>query len=266
MLTTLVSCGDSSEDKVTKRICNDFEKRIFVNKEKCFKDKEYFKELRFQHDVAIQIEKIDKFNNKVDKFNQVDIGTIDKDFLLIDIEDFIKKNKINEEKYFLRLNNDSIRKKLKFKSYFELEAQENSGVYTINFYNYMQNIFSSAENRQQNVPILSSAKFQNIETKNKVETVMKTNGNIRSAIPLNDDSSTIYGYFINRKFNSNNSNDLLLIIGNKNFKYSNIKDIDFLISEFYITDIKLEKISYQQKEVENFVRQNKILITMDNMN
>ena len=62
LLTALLSCGDNSQDKATKRICDGFAEKIDVDKERCFKDKEYFKKLRFQSAVAIQIERIKKFN------------------------------------------------------------------------------------------------------------------------------------------------------------------------------------------------------------
>ena len=52
---------------------------------------------------------------------------------------------------------------------------------------------------------------------------------------------------------------------NKNIKPALIQDKVFYISEFYITDIKLEKISYQNKEVEDFVRDNKLLISISNI-
>jgi len=266
ILTSLLSCGDSSEDKVIKRICNDFEKKINVDKEKCFKDKEYFKELRFQHDVVFQIERIEKFNNEVDEFNLINFGTNDQDFLLVDIEDFINKNKINVESSFFRLSDDLDRKKIKFKSYFETKIQEDSDEYIINFYNHMQNIFSMGKKEQQKIPNLSSAKFQNIEIKRKIETIIKPQGTRKFGIPLNNENSTIYGYFINRELDSRNTNDFFLLHGIKNIKRSDIYDKIFFISEFYIIDIKLEKISYQKRKVEDFVRENKLLVTMDNIN
>jgi hypothetical protein len=266
LLTALLSCGDNSQDKATKRICDGFEKKINVDKEKCFKDKEYFKELRFQHDVVLQIERVEKFNNEVDEFNLINVGTNDQDFLLVDIEDFINKNKINVESSFFRLSDDLDRKKIKFKSYFETGLQEDSDEYIINFYNYMQNIFSIRKKDQQKIPKLSSAKFQNIEIKKKIETIIKPQGTRRFGIPLNKENSTIYGYFIDRKYNSKDPYDILLLLkSKKNIKFQDIEDKVFFISEFYITDIKLEKISSQERDVEDFVRENQLLVTMTNI-
>ena len=266
ILTSLLSCGDSSEDKVIKRICNDFEKKINVDKEKCFKDKEYFKELRFQHDVVLQIERVEKFNNEVDEFNLINVGTNDQDFLLVDIEDFINKNKINVESSSFRLSDDLDRKKIKFKSYFETGLQEDSDEYIINFYNYMQNMFSYRKKDQQKIPKLSSAKFQNIEIKKKIETIIKPQGTRNFGIPLNKENSTIYGYFIDRKYNSKDPYDILLLLkSKKNIKFQDIEDKVFFISEFYITDIKFEKISSQERDVEDFVRKNQLLVTMTNI-
>ena len=265
VLSSLVSCGDSSEDKATKRICNNFEKRILVDKERCFKDKKYFKELRFKHDVDFQIERIKEFNNKVDRFNSINLKTNDQDFLLVDIENFTKKNGVNIEASSTKLRDDLNRKKLKFKSYFEVGSQENSEEYTISLYNYMQYIFSISKKERPIIPNLSSAKFQNIEIKKKVETIAKPTGTRAIGIPLNNSSSTIYGYFVNRELNKNSTNDLLLMYSNKNIKPALIQDKVFYISEFYITDIKLEKISYQNKEVEDFVRDNKLLISISNI-
>ena len=262
----LNSCGDSSEDKLTKRICNDFAKKINLDKEKCFKDKEYFKELRFQHDVVLQIERIEKFNNEVDEFNLINVGTNDQDFLLVDIEDFINKNKINVESSSFGLSDDLDRKKIKFKSYFETVLQEDSDEYIINFYNYIQNIFSIGKKEQHKIPNLSSAKFQNIEIKKKIETIIKSQGSTtRFGIPLNIENSTIYGYFIDREYDGKDPNDILLFLKSKSLNLQDIEDKVFFISEFYITDIKLEKISYQKGEVEDFVRENKLLVTMANM-
>ena len=43
ILTALLSCGDSSQDKSTKSICNSFAEKINIDKEKCFKDKNTLK-------------------------------------------------------------------------------------------------------------------------------------------------------------------------------------------------------------------------------
>ena len=59
--------------------------------------------------------------------------------------------------------------------------------------------------------------------------------------------------------------DLLLLLENKSFNTEDNKKTDFSISEFYITDIKLEKISYQKKEVEDYVKENKLAVTLDNI-
>ena len=39
----------------------------------------------------------------------------------------------------------------------------------------------------------------------------------------------------------------------------------FYINEFYITDIKLEKISFKKKEVEDYVRDNNLLVAISNI-
>ena len=59
--------------------------------------------------------------------------------------------------------------------------------------------------------------------------------------------------------------DLLLLLENKSFNTEDNKKTDFSVSEFYITDIKLEKISYQKKEVEDYVKENKLAVTLDNI-
>ena len=104
-----------------------------------------------------------------------------------------------------------------------------------------------------------------MKLKKKVETIAKPTRTRAIGIPLNNSSSTIYGYFVNRELNKNSTNDLLLMYSNKNIKPALIQDKVFYISEFYITDIKLEKISYQNKEVEDFVRDNKLLISISNI-
>jgi len=269
ILSSLLSCGDSSQDKATKNICKDFEKKINIDKEKCFKDKKYFKELRFQHDVVLEIERIKKFNNEVEKFNLIDLKTNDQDFLLVDIENFTKKNEINTEGSLFKLRNDLDRKKLKFKSYFEIKRQENSEEYFINFYNSDQYLYSSLQKKETfKIPNLSSAKFQNIEVKRKIETIIKSIGSERFGfgIPLNKANSTIYGYFINREINRYDTNDLLSLYKNKKIKLNDIKEQVFYINEFYITDIKLEKISFKKKEVEDYVRDNKLLVAISNIN
>ena len=70
----LVSCGDSAEEKNTKRICDRFSKKINLDKNKCYKDKEYFKELRIEHNVILQTEEIENFNKNVENFNKIDVG------------------------------------------------------------------------------------------------------------------------------------------------------------------------------------------------
>ena len=267
ILSSLLSCGDSSQDKATKDICKDFEKKINIDKEKCFKDKKYFKELRFQHDVVLEIERIKKFNNEVEKFNLIDLKTNDQDFLLVDIENFTKKNEINTEGSLFKLRNDLDRKKLKFKSYFEIKRQENSEEYFINFYNSDQYLYSSIQKKETfNIPNLYSAKFQNIEVKRKIETIIKSLGSkIGFGIPLNKANSTIYGYFINREISKYDINDLFSLYKNKKIKLDAIKDQVLYINEFYITDIKLEKISFKKKEVEDYVRDNKLLVALSNI-
>ena len=263
IVTTLVSCGESSQDKATKNICKDFEKKINIDKERCFKDKNYFKELSFNYDVALEIERIERFNNKVNRFNSINLKTNDQDFLLVDIEKFTKKNEVNVKASSIKLKDDLDRKKLKFKSYFEVTLQENSEEYTINLYNYFQYILSINKKERPKIPNLSSVKFQNIEIKKKIETIIKPLGIKGFGIPLNNSNSTIYGYFVNRELNSNNTNDLLLMYSNKNIKPALIKEWVFYISEFYITDIKLEKIHIKKKEVEDFVRENKFLVSLN---
>ena len=267
IFSSLLSCGDSSQDKATKDICKDFEKKINIDKEKCFKDKKYFKELRFQHDVVLEIERIKKFNNEVEKFNLIDLKTNDQDFLLVDIENFTKKNEINTEGSLFKLRNDLDRKKLKFKSYFEIKRQENSEEYFINFYNSDQYLYSSIQKKETfNIPNLYSAKFQNIEVKRKIETIIKSLGSkIGFGIPLNKANSTIYGYFINREISKYDINDLFSLYKNKKIKLDAIKDQVLYINEFYITDIKLEKISFKKKEVEDYVRDNTLLVALSNI-
>jgi len=265
ILTTLVSCGDSSEDKITKRICDGFAEKIDVDKERCFKDKEYFKKLRFQSAVAIQIERIKKFNESVDKFNSINIGINEQDYSLVNIVDFTNKNKINDESSSFRLSDDLDRKNIKFKSYFEITLPENTNEYVISFYNKRGSYFYKTEEKEE-IPNLSSAKFQNIEIKKKFETIMKRKFGFRMFhIPINNESSTIYGYFINTEYHKANLSELLLLLDNKSVKAQDIEKTAFFLSEFYITDIKLEKISYQKIEVEDFIKKNKFGIILDDL-
>ena len=265
ILTALLSCGDNSQDKATKRICDGFAEKIDVDKERCFKDKEYFKKLRFQSDVALQIEKILKFNENVDKFNSINIGINEQGYSLVNIVDFTNKNKINDESSSFRLSDDLDRKNIKFKSYFEITLPENTNEYVISFYNKRGSYFYNTEKKEE-IPDLSSAKFQNIEIKKKFETIMKRKyGSRRFHIPINNESSTIYGYFINTEYHKANMSELLLLLDNKDFKAQDIEKTAFFLSEFYITDIKLEKISYQKIEVEDFVKKNKFGIILDDL-
>ena len=98
-------------------------------------NKEYFKKLRFQGDVTLQIERIEKFNESVDKFNSINIGINEQDYSLVNIVDFTNKNKINDESSSFRLSDDLDRKNIKFKSYFEIRLPENTNEYVISFYN-----------------------------------------------------------------------------------------------------------------------------------
>ena len=82
----LVSCGDSAEEKNTKRICDNFSKKINLDKNKCYKDKEYFKELRIEHNVILQTEEIENFNKNVENFNKIDVGIDKISYELVDIE------------------------------------------------------------------------------------------------------------------------------------------------------------------------------------
>ena len=52
---------------------------------------------------------------------------------------------------------------------------------------------------------------------------------------------------------------------NKKIKLNDIKDQVLYINEFYITDIKLEKISFKKKEVEDYVRDNNLLVAISNI-
>ena len=186
ILTALLSCGDSSQDKSTKSICNSFAEKINIDKEKCFKDKEYFKELRFQSDVALQIEKILKFNENVDKFNSINIGTNEQNYSLVNIVDFTNKNKINDENSSFRISDGLEKKNIKFKSYFEIGLPENTDEYVIRFYNKWGEISPSLANKNKEIPTLSSAKFQNIEIKKKIETILKNKyGSEEFHVPIN---------------------------------------------------------------------------------
>ena len=166
-----------------------------------------------------------------------------------------------------KLRNDLYIKKLKFKSYFEIKRQENSEEYFINFYNSDQYLYSSIQKKETfNIPNLYSAKFQNIEVKRKIETIIKSLGSkIGFGIPLNKANSTIYGYFINREISKYDINDLFSLYKNKKIKLDAIKDQVLYINEFYITDIKLEKISFKKKEVEDYVRDNTLLVALSNI-
>ena len=84
-------------------------------------------------------------------------------------------------------------------------------------------------------------------------------------IPINNGSSTIYGYFINTKYYKSNISELLSLLDNDSVKAKDIEKTAFFLSEFYITDIKLEKISYQKIEVEDFVKKNKFGINLDDL-
>ena len=179
--------------------------------------------------------------------------------------DFTNKNKINDESSSFRLSDDLERKNIKFKSYFEITLPENTNEYVISFYNKRGSYFYNTEKKEE-IPDLSSAKFQNIEIKKKFETIMKRKfGFRRFHIPINNESSTIYGYFINTEYHKANMSELLLLLDNKDFKAQDIEKTAFFLSEFYITDIKLEKISYQKIGVEDFVNKNKLVITLDNL-
>ena len=179
--------------------------------------------------------------------------------------DFTNKNKINDESSSFRLSDDLDRKNIKFKSYFEITLPENTNEYVISFYNKRGSYFYNTEKKEE-IPDLSSAKFQNIEIKKKFETIMKRKyGSRRFHIPINNESSTIYGYFINTEYHKANMSELLLLLDNKDFKAQDIEKTAFFLSEFYITDIKLEKISYQKIEVEDFVKKNKFGIILDDL-
>jgi hypothetical protein len=84
------------------------------------------------------------------------------------------------------------------------------------FYNSDQYLYSSIQKKETfNIPNLYSAKFQNIEVKRKIETIIKSLGSkIGFGIPLNKANSTIYGYFINREISKYDINDLFSLYKN----------------------------------------------------
>ena len=253
----LVSCGDSAEEKNTKRICVNFSKKINLDKNKCYKDKEYFKELIIEHNVILQTEEIENFNKNVENFNKIDVEVDKINYELVDIEAFAKQNNMSSEKNQFRISDDNINKKIKFSSYFEIKnTDENSQEYVIYFEDTLYKLVSALQDKKYEPKTVSGAKFQNVEVKKKLESIMfqRFYGLKKFEMPLNNSNSIIYGYFGNTNITGIDA----IMKGFELTDNTNIENQIVIFSEFYIEDIKLEKIKYTEQQVRDFLKRNKM--------
>jgi len=262
----LISCGDSSEKKSKKRICETYSKRLStIDMEKCINDKTYFDNLTVSYTSILQIDYLEKFNNYTINFNFVDVGVEDSEYELVNIDKFVNDNKISSNENLLLLNDDANRKKIKFKSYFEVNLPEEQTEYEVKFYDSFNNMISAIKDKKDsNIPKLSNAKFQNVEIKKKYEDFIN-NGFSNSftgvdfKMPLSNDQSVIYGYFLTTEYSGieiiTNHINLLL---NNNFDFEDLENKKVKVSEFFITDIKLNKITYTPQEVIDFIKQDEL--------
>ena len=257
----LYGCGDSDEVKTTKRNCNNYSQNLKIDIQKCIKDKDYFKELRFKNNVVLMKKRLDGFNSKVDKFNSINVGVKYEDYKLVNIEEFIEENKVQSKNSELLIKNIE-RKKIKFNTYFEVSLPEDEKEYIIYFYDHFGHFFSTLkkENKDIKEPLLRFGSFQNVEIKRKFETLLDDKfrlGATKYSIPLKKNNTLIYGYFLNNEYTGFEAaiKDLNLILKKENNKENKIEDLKILVSEFFITDIELNKITFTEEEVEKIIKE-----------
>jgi len=265
----LYGCGDSDEVKTAKRNCNNYSENLKIDLQKCIEDKDYFKELRFKHNTLLMKKRLDGFNSKVEEFNSIDVGIKYDDYMLVDIDEFIKKNKIQSDnnKFIIK---DIERKKIKFNSYFEVTLPEDEKQYIIYFYDHLGHLFSSLKkeknsNNKIKEPLLKFGNFQNIEIERKFETLLDDKfrfGSVKYSIPLKKNNATIYGYFINKEYRGFEAviKDLNLITNKNNDE--KVEDLKVTFSEFFITDIQLDQINYTEKEIEKIIKDNELATSL----
>jgi hypothetical protein len=262
----LIGCSDSSEKKAQKSSCEAFSKKLSnIDMQKCIKDKTYFDNLTISYTTVLQIDYIEKFNNNINSFNSVDVGVNDEEYALVNINNFLNDNKISTIPKLLLLNEEVIRKKIKFKSYFEVNLAEEEKEYQISFYDKFSNMISVvADKKQSNIPELSEANFQNVEIKKKYEDFVKDGFSnsftgVDFNMPLSNNQSVIYGYFLNNVYSGLDilTNKIHLLL-NDEIDFDDIANKKITISEFFVTDIKFEKISYTQQEVIDFVKKDEL--------
>ncbi|WP_440691227.1 hypothetical protein [Candidatus Pelagibacter sp. HIMB1782] len=263
-LLFLHGCGDSDEVKVKKHNCNNFSQNLTIDIQKCIEDQKYYEELTFENNVFLTKKRLDEFNNKVDEFNSINIGVKHKEYKLLNIQEFLEKNKIQSDKDRIFIKNIE-RKKIKFNTYFEASMLEDEKKYIIYFYDYFGNLLSRIKKEDKNLkePLLKFGNFQNIEIERKFETLLDDKfriGSTRYSIPLKKNNATIYGYFLNTEYTGFDAaiKDLNLIINKNKNSDNKIEDLKITASEFFITDIELNKITYTEEEVRKIIKDNEL--------
>ena len=85
-------------------------------------------------------------------------------------------------------------------------------------------------------------------------------GSTRYSIPLKKNNATIYGYFLNTEYTGFDAaiKDLNLIINKNKNSDNKIEDLKITASEFFITDIELNKITYTEEEVRKIIKDNEL--------
>jgi len=184
------------------------------------------------------------------------------------VDEFIEENKIQSSNNELVIK-DIERKKIKFSSYFEVSLPEDEKEYIVYFYDHFGNLFSSLKKENKNIkePLLRFGNFQNVEIKRKFETLLDNKfrlGGTRYSIPLKKNNAIIYGYFLNNEYTGFEAaiKDLNLILNKENNKENKIEDLKITVSEFFITDIELNKINFTEEEVEKIIKDNELAISL----
>ena len=260
----LYGCGDSDEVKTTKKNCDNYSQNLEIDLQKCIKNKDYFKELRFKHNVLLMKKRLDGFNSKIEEFNSINVGIKYEDYMFVDIEEFIEENKIQSNNNELVIK-DIERKKIKFSSYFEVSLPEDEKEYIVYFYDHFGKLFSLLKKENKNIkePLLRFGNFQTDELKRKFETLLDNKfrlGGTRYSIPLKKNNAIIYGYFLNNEYTGFEAaiKDLNLILNKENNKENKVEDLKITVSEFFITDIELKKINFTEEEVEKIIKDNEL--------
>jgi hypothetical protein len=261
LLIFLFGCGESNEKKNRRVQCERYSSELKFDLNECIKNDKIFTDIQLKYRLTKIEIKIREFNNLVDKFNQTKMNINKEDYELVDIEKFIKQN-------------DSLDgKRIKFNSYFEITEPENSGQeYTIDFENRFEVLISIIKKTGLTKTKLNSAKFQNVEILKKVKENLMPKKSIffrKFSVPIGDDQSVFYGYFI--KTESEVYSGIIYLPGDDKIKKSennneqeNKETKKIYTTNFYVEEIELKKIDLdKQKIIEYFNKTDSVSLSLN---